>query len=416
MEKTAQERLNEKVKRLEDTIALRTPDRVPLFASNHLFPARLVGMTYEDAYYDQDKWLDANRTFLEEYDPDVYFFPNAPIMTGGAVHDILGTLQIKWPGRGVDANTSFQFVEGEYMKQAEYDMFLDDPSDFIFRVYLPRIFTSLNGFGMLPPLKSLVGGYTTASLFGLFAMPPLVETLEKLLEAAKIAAQWSAKYDAFFKEAETNGHLCANVSIALAPFDTISDMLRGMKGTMFDMFQAPDKLLAAQEKLLPLAIGSAIGMAQMSGNNRVFIPLHRGADGFMSNKQFEKFYWPYLKTLIEAITDAGCIAMPFFEGVYEQRLEYLQELPKGKVIAWFDRSDMNLVKEKLGGRMCICGGMPITMLQTSTVDKVKEYTKNLIETVGCDGGYIMTSSTVLDEARPELVKAWMDATKEYGVY
>jgi hypothetical protein len=30
----------------------------------------------------------------------------------------------------------YQFVEGEYMKAEEYDLFLMDPSDFIIRYYL----------------------------------------------------------------------------------------------------------------------------------------------------------------------------------------------------------------------------------------------------------------------------------------
>jgi len=40
----------------------------------------------------------------------------------------------------------------------------------------------------------------------------------------------------------------------------------------------------------------------------------------------------------------------------------------------------------------------------------------LIKTVGKDGGYIMDSSTGLDDAKPENVKAMFDVTREYGVY
>ena len=47
---------------------------------------------------------------------------------------------------------------------------------------------------------------------------------------------------------------------------------------------------------------------------------------------------------------------------------------------------------------------------------MREYAKKLIETVGGDGGYIMMSGAVIDEAKPENVKAMIEATKEYGVY
>ncbi|MGD8737974.1 MAG: hypothetical protein PVJ85_14605, partial [Anaerolineae bacterium] len=44
------------------------------------------------------------------------------------------------------------------------------------------------------------------------------------------------------------------------------------------------------------------------------------------------FYWPHLKALINGLLDAGLISCPFFEGTYDQRLEYLTELPPGKVM------------------------------------------------------------------------------------
>ena len=69
-------------------------------------------------------------------------------------------------------------------------------------------------------------------------------------------------------------------------------MLRGMRGTMIDMYRCPDKLLAAMEKVLPDQIGGAIGQAHMSGNPRIFIPLHRGADGSCPTSSSRRFYWP----------------------------------------------------------------------------------------------------------------------------
>lgn len=409
MTKTGQERFAEKQKRITTAESLGVPDRVPLLANCGFFAARMVGMTIQEATYDIKAWLDANRKYLEEYDPDMFYAPNIP---SGAVHDILETTQIKWPGHGVDEDTTFQFVEGEYMTQDEYDLFLDDASDFNVRTYLPRVHRALKGFSKLPPLLSIARGYGSPFVSA-FSDPELLDSLEKLVAAAKVQAQWGAAIGEYVREAEANGYVNFLGGMAMAPFDLISDMLRGMKGSMFDMFQEPDKLLAAQEKLLPLLTNAAISSAKASGNPRIFIPLHRGADGFMSIKQFEKFYWPQLKKLIEDLTAAGCITYPFFEGTYDQRLEYLQDLPHGKTVAWFDRSDMARVKEMLGGKLCIAGGMPVSLLQSSTVEGVKEYTRKLIDTAGSDGGFIMVSSVVFEEGKPELVKAWHDATKEY---
>jgi uroporphyrinogen-III decarboxylase len=60
--------------------------------------------------------------------------------------------------------------------------------------------------------------------------------------------------------------------------------------------------------------------------------------------------------------------------------------------------------------------MPVSVLQVGTPDDVKSYCKKLIDVVGKGGGFIMCTRSVLDEAKPENVKTWIDFTKEYGVY
>ena len=136
----------------------------------------------------------------------------------------------------------------------------------------------------------------------------------------------------------------------------------------------------------------------------------------MSLKQFETFYFPYLKRMVEALVVKGYTPNLFFEGDYTKRLEYLLELPKGKVLGLFDRSDMKKTKEVLGGHMCIMGNMPSSILQTGTVDEVKAACKWLIDTCGLDGGYIMAPGSSVDEVKPENMKAMIDFTKEYGKY
>ncbi len=408
------EKYEQKRKRIDDTIALKKPDHVPIFLPQSYLPARTEGITLKEAHYDVDAWVRANKNFVLKYDPDMYFFIEAPINGAGQVHDILGTLAMKWPGGTLPDDVPFQFVEGEYMLQGEYDHFLDDPSDFLLRVFTPRVFKNLEGFSKLPPLKNLALGCYGTPVYGMaMAAPEVVESIERLMEMSKHALNFTVKSGQLYAELAAEGHICAANAPVLHPFDIISDMLRGMRGTMLDMFQVPDKLISAMEKLYPLSLGGAIGAAQATGNNQIFIPLHRGADGFMSPKQFEQFYWPYLKKLIEDLVNANLVPMPFFEGTYEQRIDYLQDLPAGKCIGWFDRSDLNLLKEKLGDIMCVAAGMPASLLQTGTVESVRKQTKEAVNTF--EGkGFIMTSSTVIDEAKPELLQAWIDATREFS--
>lgn len=405
-----------RLKRYNDAVALHKPDRVPFFPFFQLFPARYAGITYEQAFNDVDAWLAANEKAILDFDPDIYHQPGNAILGPGKANEILGLRQIKWPGHGVSPTSPFQFVEGEYMKADDYDEFLANPGEWAVRKYMPRIYGALEGLGMLPPFATMAMGYAGVGAMGILAVPPVAAALQAMIQAAQIAAHWSAASAQFEQKMNGLGYPSWGQAVALAPYDLISDMLRGMRGSMLDMYRNPGKLLAAEETLLPILLGGAVGLAQMSGNPRVFIPLHRGADGFMSDEQFEKFYWPQLKALILALIDAGLNPCPFFEGGYNQRLKYLKELPPGKVLGLFDRSDMVKVKREVGDRMCIAGGMPISLLQAGTPELVRAETEKLIETVGRDGGFIMCCSSGMDEADPELVRVWKEATQEYGVY
>ena len=73
-------------------------------------------------------------------------------------------------------------------------------------------------------------------------------------------------------------------------------------------------------------------------------------------------------------------------------------------------------KEILGDVVCLKGNVPLSMLVTGTPDDIMAYCKKLIDIVGKGGGFIMDASTVVEDAKPENVRAMFDFTKEYGVY
>jgi uroporphyrinogen-III decarboxylase len=142
--------------------------------------------------------------------------------------------------------------------------------------------------------------------------------------------------------------------------------------------------------------------------------LHRGSEGFMSIKQFEKFYWPGLKRAILANISLGYVPTVFMEGKFDSRLEYLLELPKKSIICRFVDTDMALAKSVLGDSFCLMGNVPISMLQIGSPSEVDEYCRKLIEVCGKGGGFILTSgSSSIDQAKPENVKAMVDSVKKY---
>ena len=185
---------------------------------------------------------------------------------------------------------------------------------------------------------------------------------------------------------------------------------------MLDMYRRPDILLKACEKLLPLAIENGINSAKRSGDQLVFIPLHKGLDGFMSPEQFKKFYWPTLRELMICLINEGLIPSPFWEGNCTSRLEYIKDIPAGKALYRFEATDIMKAKDALRDRVCIRGNVPVSILATGTPDDVRSYCKKLIDYVGEGGGFIMDSSAGVTDARPENLKAMFDIAKAYGQY
>ncbi len=413
--KTPERLYAERTKRLQDALQLKQPDRIPIQLDMSYMLAEMYGVTRQEQHENGDKELE----MLEK--AGLYFQPDSIL---GLYNNPLPSLavgdrQTKFPGHGMDPNGSFQFVEGEYMKPEDYDAFLDDPTDWSIRTLWPRIFSEMEGFALLPPLSiAAYGSYTLANLSVLQA-PQVVKALKAISRAVEAVAEVNTR------TMKTVQHLAAlgfapptfAGSVTAAPFDFMSDTLRGMRGIMLDLYRRPEKLLAAEQKVLRLQLDYAINWSRTTGINLSFIPLHRGSDGFMSLAQFEKFYWPGLKALLVGLVDAGIMPYVFYEGAWDQRLLYLAELPKGKTAGWFQSSDIFKVKEVLGNTMCIVGGMRNTLLQAGTPEEVRELTIKLCREVGKGGGFIMTTGIgEMEGCKAELVKVWVDTTKEFGVY
>jgi hypothetical protein len=410
MTETAERLYKEREKRVTDVIELRIPDRVPLIPRFNFFPAFYAGMTAEDLMYDPDKIGESYWKVLQDFEPDMIENPYGKLM--GPVLDALDCKQARWPGRNLPPTLPFQFIDQEYMKAEEYDEFLSDPSDFIVRRLWPRIFGALKGLEKLPPLHNIISysvGMGTA-----FGSPEVAEALDTLRKVSEESMNAVMHIRAFAQKSKEKGFPMDSDSTTQAPFDMLADFFRGSKGIMLDMYRRPKTVIKACEKVLPFLLERALLPAKATGNPRVFIPLHWGMDGFLSRDQYLKFYWPPLRELMLALIKEGLFPCPFFEGVYTSRLNIIKDMPPGKASYKFESIDMAKAREVLGDGISLRGGIPVSLLVTGTPDQVKEHIKRLIKTMGKRGGLIIDVSTILDNARPENVRALFDAAREYG--
>ena len=183
-----------------------------------------------------------------------------------------------------------------------------------------------------------------------------------------------------------------------------------------DMFRRPGTLLEAIDVVAEFTIKQTVAAAKAVNAVTAFFPLHKGADGFMSPKQFEKFYWPSLKKVCEGLIKEGIKPELFAEGSYDSRLESVNEFPKGAVSWLFDKTDMAAAKRILGSHCCICGNVPTSLMVTGDAKAVKEYCRKLIETCAPGGGFVLAGGAHVDKGNPDNLRAMMDAAKEFGRY
>ncbi|HUT68408.1 MAG TPA: uroporphyrinogen decarboxylase family protein, partial [Dehalococcoidales bacterium] len=247
-------------------------------------------------------------------------------------------------------------------------------------------------------------------------MPEVRAAFQTIIDYGNETAKWQEPIAEFNREALAAGYPSLFGGQSHAPFDILADTLRGTQGIIMDMYRQPEKLLEAMEMLTPINIDCGLQMANASMRPIVFFALHKGDDTFMSDKQYEKFYWPTFRKVIMGLIEEGCVPMLFAEGKYNNRLEIIKDLPEGKVMWHFDQTDMARAKEILGDTACIAGNVPSSLLRTGTPRAVKEYCRELIEVCGKGGGFILTGGASIDKGNPDNLRAMMEAAEEYGVY
>ena len=404
-------------KRVQDAIRLEKPDRVPIVAASEFFFTRSSGLKDAEAMYGYDRMAAAWKESMTRYDFDMAPLQHA--IRSGKVMELLGMKTYKWPGFNLAENSYYQWVEAEYMLADEYDDLLKDPADFIIRKLMPRMATAMEPLAEIPPVAWLGNGAALLNFLPIITgQPRIQEMMDRLKKAGDERTKWFQAQMKLRRELEELGYPLFTYGVVFCAFDWVSDFLRGMKGSMLDMYQQPDKLKAVIKYLTPFTVQMGITTAKQTGIDRIFIPLHRGADGFMNKRQFEEFYWPCLRELLMALINEGITPAPFFEGGYTSRLEYLAELPPKKVVGHFDRVDRKRCKKILGDIMCFWGNVPASLLITGSPDQVKADVRELIEIFADNGGLIVDASTTgpPPESIPENVAAMTDAVFEYGVF
>lgn len=401
-------------KRILDCVALKQADRMPVAMYATFWLARYGGITNKELMYDYEKTAAIAERAVLEFEPDACIS-----MVGanalGPVFDATDYKQLTWPGHGVDDNQPYQYLDREYVKAEELSELVRDPTAFYLNKYLPRIFGAFEGFEHFPVMP---GMFYFRAITGLrpFASPDLRKALRRVLDAADEVETYMNHAGKWNQRIASLGFPLINGSASGAPYDVIADYFRGATGMMKDLFRHKELLLEAIDMMRHNLVRMTIANAKASGNPIVFIPIHWAPDAFMSTKQFETFWWPSFRQMMLDMIDADLIPMPLWESDCTKRLEIIKDIPAGKCIYWFERTDIVKAYEVLGDRVALRGNLSPSMMTTGTPADVDAAVKRLVDEIWNKGGSLIldTAFGIPDETPIENVRAMFDSARKYA--
>ena len=387
-----------RLKRYVTAMRNEKPDCVPIRPFVAEFTAKYACYTCQQVSHDYHLAFEAACKCAADFDWDAVV-PNMVYVWTGLTQSV-GLKYYGVPGIDIPPNTGFQYREPPeaeaYMRDDEYDLFISDPNGFLFNIWLPRASKYVTPIGQPSTFRNnlsfLKGGMAMLSYFNAFG--PQIQRLR-----------------------EDYGMVSAIAGIFKAPFDILADKLRGYLGLVNDLFERPEKVRKACEALMPHLLHVALSGADPDKNVPIGFWMHRGCTPFINVEQFETFYWPTLKPIIEEIWRHGHQTLFYAEGRWFRHLDAFLELPDGSIVFHVDQDDVFEVHRKIGHKFCISGGIPNYLLAYESPEKVRQFCKKVIDEVAKDGGYIMDASAIMqNEISVENIKAMTDFTREYGVY
>ena len=408
-----------KLKRINDAIALKEPDRVPMTPPPELFPIFNAGYTVAEVIYDTtlQKMGNAVKKYLTEFDPDSGIAAGLVFAGEGPAMELSNPKNMRWagmPGHIIDDNSLQQFIEYPLLLDDEFEEFFSDRTGWQLRKCLYRSIELLEPLSKLQPYAFMGSARGIAAQF---STPEFRDMIEKLWKINELYQTYQQNANALSKEVEDMGYPLLSASCkAGVPFDNYSDSLRGTLLSLSDLYINPeyvDKFIEEQFEGTIARIRATKGIEE---GKHIFMALHKGMDGFMSDAQYRQYYWRHLQKIIEEIIDSGHVPYIYTEGKYDSRLDCLAEVPKGKVFYHFEEVDMAEAKKKLGGIACISGGFRATMLEFSTKEQVIDECKRILDICAPGGGFIFETSCGLGNCKRENVEAMFETVREYGKY
>lgn len=177
-------------------------------------------------------------------------------------------------------------------------------------------------------------------------------------------------------------------------FEMFHSSLRGIAGVSTDMRRHKAALLEACEGYWNAMGRPSLQRALATENKNYIADVYFAIIGHavMNRKQFEVFYWPQAKEILETTAAAGKLTYIYVESEIGRFAEYFQDIPKGTAIMHLELDNIIEMRRALP-KMALAGGMTTEALGSGTMAECVSLAKQLVDEMG--PGYVMSQNKML---------------------
>ncbi|MCR4436068.1 MAG: uroporphyrinogen decarboxylase family protein [Clostridiales bacterium] len=365
----------------------RKPDRTLHFANYWTWIILDGGYKISEALHDWDIMEKCVVEFQRKYNFDL-------LLNDGVRNPVSIVEPIGQSAYEIDDEKEIMNIRDiSYMKEDEYDALLENFNKFLWETVMPRKYNRFNSELTVKQFGEVVNRYNAC-----------------LQYIQRVGARLRGEYGV------PDGLM--TTPMVQCGFEQMFNFLRGIKGVSYDMRKNPDKLKATCELLDEMALSPALSQLEKgtTGDSTYAFDLVFAMLGhtILNIKQWERFYWPSLKKVLDAVVAADKTLYIFAEGISGRFWEYFKDYPKGHIAIHIEQDDVFEFKKALPN-CCVAGGMPASLLGGGTKEQCVSYAKHLIDELGAEG-FILSQDKMIsyrNDTNPENLKAVCDFVREY---
>jgi len=366
-------------------IQLEKPDRVPIDILASAAPfARIAGITPAEFFSNEAKASDAiNKAFdyTGGWDLDLASIPSNSLAAAKTGITLALGIKLAFPGMELPDDYSYQACEEEVLKPEDYDTIAAIGwQKFMFEDFAFRILD--------------------------ITPEDLVKTLEET------APLFFRAIDEWRKRGVVT--LYPVTLFVTHPFFRLS-LGRSMIKFTEDLYYNPERVERAMKTMTRELIEDWINGCKVFDQKFAFVVEERAGGFFYPPKIFERFWWPYTLEIVDALWSEGIVTWFHLDQCWDKNIPYFKQLPRGSAVLALDgTTDIFAAKEVLRNHLCLAGDVHPALLSLGKPEEVEAYCKRLIDEVGPDGGFILSSGCEIPaDVKAENMRAMIQTGKTY---